>query len=82
MSIEFVIGWIFIRDEMKAISKSIFDEGKIILGPIQDAIKALWVVVSNPWKILGYALFISLVRIQPETWNEMISAAQKGQKLQ
>ena len=81
ISIEFIIGWIYVREEMKLMTKSAFDEGKLVLPPIQEAFCAFWKIVSNPWKLLGYTLFIFLVNMRPEAWTQIISAAQKGQKL-
>ena len=75
------MGWIYVRNEMKQMLRAVIDEGKLISPPLQEAFKAFWMVVSNPWKLLGYALFIKLVSTRPKTWNEIISAAQKGQKL-
>jgi hypothetical protein len=79
--IEVIIGWIYIRDEMKIMTKAVVDEGRLALAPLPEAFKAIWILISNPWKLIGYSLFIFLVKSRPETWLDLIAAAQKAQKL-
>jgi hypothetical protein len=91
-SVEFLLGWVYNFDRMKQMvqdtAKEVKDlvqetmkEGIVILRPLPDAIQAVFNVVSNPWRLLGYALFIILLRVQPELISELVKAAEKSKKI-
>jgi hypothetical protein len=63
LSIKVIIGWIYSRDEMKATSRAIFNAGKQVAAPILFVVAKFWDLVSNPWKLVGYAVVICVVRV-------------------
>jgi len=74
----FLIGWINSRDKMKAMVRAVFDEGKLICAPLPAALSKIWDVLSNPWKLILLAVFISFVRLQPALWIHILKAAEKS----
>ena len=78
LSAEFLMGWIYSRDEMKAMVRAVVDEGKLICPPLPDALSKIWDVLSNPWKLILLAVFISFVRLQPALWIHILKAAEKS----
>lgn len=81
MMVEFAVGWWYEREEMKAMTRVIVAEGKMVAGSIKEAVVAVFVILANPWRLLGYTLCITIIRMKPEIFTDIVKAAEKGQKL-
>ena len=81
MMVEFAVGWWYEREEMKAMTGAIVAEGKVVAGSIKEAVVAVFVILANPWRLLGYALIITIIRMKPEIFTDIVKAAEKVQKL-
>ena len=81
MMVEFAVGWWYEREEMKAMTGAIVAEGKVVAGSIKEAVVAVFVILANPWRLLGYTLIITIIRMKPEIFTDIVKAAEKVQKL-
>ena len=79
--LEFIVGWIFIREEMKAMVRDTAAEAKGAVPEFSAAVQALWKVVSNPFKVLGYVAFLVIVQNSSDIGDRFIKALEKSAKL-
>lgn len=75
---DFLCGWWYAREEMMSMTAAVIAETYIMAAPIKDGISAAWVVISNPFRLIGYILFVFLLRWKPD---DVAKAAQKGHKI-
>jgi hypothetical protein len=79
--VEFIVGWIYIREEMKIMVRDTVAEVKQATPEFSAAVRALWGVVSNPFKILGYVLFLVIVQNSSEIGDRFVKALEKSAKI-
>lgn len=75
--VEFSYSWYQTPKDMREMTFAIVQESYIIAGPIKDGIRAVWRVASNPWRLIGYVLFVFLLRLRPDLLNDITKAAEK-----
>ena len=78
---EILLGWMYIREEMKIMAHDVFEGSKQVATPLMAAVQAVWKILSDPWKIIGYALFVVIVQNSPLMLEEVLKAALKSQKI-
>jgi hypothetical protein len=72
--VEFIVGWIYIREEMKIMVRDTVAEAKQATPEVSAAVRALWDVVSNPFKILGFVLLFVIVQNSSEIGDRFVKA--------
>jgi hypothetical protein len=81
MAVEFALGWIFIRHEMYQNTQAVVEEIHSLAQPIRESVTAVFRLIENPWRLIGYSLFLFLIRLRPAVFEDFVKAAEKGQKL-
>lgn len=81
---EFAHGIMFAREDTKVMVREIVEDFKAVGRDIKEAFDDVFHILSNPWHLVGYVLFIYVVTLDPETISDSANAenaAQEGQKL-
>jgi hypothetical protein len=60
LTVQFCLGWVYIREEMKEMVRDSIPEIRLMLSPIVQTIQALWSIASNPWRVIGFWLCLVL----------------------
>lgn len=70
--VEFSYAWYFETEQMKLLTHAIVIESYVIARPVMDGVVAVWQVIANPWRLIGYVLFLFLLRLRPELLGDIV----------
>jgi hypothetical protein len=82
LSGEFMLGWIFIPEEMREMTTAVLMEVCKLGEPLTQAAVAVFEVFTNPWNLVGYLFLFLLLRVDEGMVADLLlKAAERAQRI-